>query len=41
MKNKKNVLIIIILVILLGFSIAYIVLGPNGYKTTEKGKNFF
>lgn len=41
MKDKKSILIIIILVILLGFSIAYIILGPNGYKTTEKGKDFF
>ena len=41
MKNKKNTLVIIILLILLGFSIAYIILGPNGYKTTQVGKDFF
>ncbi len=41
MKNKKNILIIIILLILLGFTGAYAILGPNGYKTTEKGKAFF
>ena len=41
MKNKKNTLVIIILLILLGFSIAYILLGPNGYKTTQVGKDFF
>lgn len=41
MRDKKSILIIIILVILLGLSIAYIILGPNGYKTTEKGKDFF
>ena len=41
MKNKKNTLIIILLLILLGFAIAYIVLGPNGYKSTQVGKDFF
>ena len=41
MKNKKYIFIIIILVILLGLSVAYAILGPNGYKTTEKGKSFF
>ena len=41
MKNKKNTLIIILLIILLGFAIAYIVLGPNGYKSTQVGKDFF
>ena len=41
MKNKKNTLVIIILLILLGFSIAYILLGPNGYQTTQVGKDFF
>ena len=40
MKDKKSILIIIVLVILLGLSVAYIVFGPNGYKTTEKGKEF-
>lgn len=41
MKDKKNILIIIVLLILLGFIGAYAILGPNGYKTTEKGKAFF
>jgi hypothetical protein len=41
MKDKKSILVIIVLVILLGLSVAYIILGPNGYRTTEKGKNFF
>ena len=41
MRDKKSILIIILLVILLGFSLAYIVLGPNGYKTTQKGTEFF
>ena len=40
MKDKKSILIIIVLVILLGLSVAYIVFGPNGYKTTEKWKEF-
>jgi len=40
-KDKKNILIIIVLLILLGFTGAYALLGPNGYKTTEKGKAFF
>lgn len=41
MGNKKYIFIIIVLVILLGLSVAYAILGPNGYKTTEKGKQFF
>lgn len=41
MRDKKSILIIILLVILLGLSIAYCILGPNGYKTTQKGKDFF
>ncbi len=41
MKNKKSTLVIILLIILLVLSAAYIVFGPNGYKTTEKGKDFF
>lgn len=41
MRDKKSILIIIVLVILLGLSLAYGILGPNGYKTTQKGKDFF
>ncbi len=41
MKNKKSTLVIILLVILLVLSIAYIIFGPNGYKSTEKGGKFF
>ena len=40
MGNKKQTLIIILLVVLLGLAIAYIILGPNGYTTTQKGKDF-
>lgn len=40
-ENKKYILIIILLLILLGATAAYAILGPNGYKTTEKGKAFF
>lgn len=41
MRDKKSILIIILLVILLGLSVAYGIFGPNGYKTTQKGKEFF
>lgn len=41
MKDKKSTLVIILLVILLVLSIAYIIFGPNGYKATEKGRDFF
>lgn len=41
MKNKKYIFIIIVLIILLGLSVAYAILGPNGFKTSEKGKSFF
>jgi len=41
MSNKKYILIIIVLVILLGLSVAYAFLGTNGLKSTEKGKAFF
>ena len=41
MKSKKHILIIILLLILLGLAGAYIVLGPLGYKTTERSAAFF
>ena len=41
MKNKKNTLIIILLLILLGFAIAYIVLGPNGYKSLQANLSYY
>lgn len=41
MKNKKQTLIIIILIILLVLVGAYCILGPNGYKATQKGTEFF
>ena len=41
MKDKKQTLIIIILIILLGLVGAYCILGPNGYKATQKGTEFF
>jgi len=40
MKNGMSKLVIIILVILLCLSGAYIVLGPNGYKTSSQAKAF-
>ncbi len=39
-KDKKYILIIILLLIVLGLAGAYILFGPNGYKTTEKGNSF-
>ncbi len=41
MKSKKSIFVIILLVILLGLSLAYGIFGPNGYKVTEKGTEFF
>ena len=41
MKSKTQTLIIIILVILLALSGAYILLGPNGIKSSQKGEDFF
>ena len=41
MKNKKQTLIIIVLIILLGLTGAYAILGPNGYSTTQEGTAFF
>lgn len=41
MKNKKQTLIIIVLLILLGLAGAYIIFGPSGYSATETGEAFF
>lgn len=41
MKSKTQTLIIIILVILLALSGAYILLGPSGIKSSQKGEDFF
>lgn len=41
MKDKKQTLIIIILLILLGLAGAYILFGPNGYSSNQEGKAFF
>ena len=38
MKSKTQTLIIIILVILLALSGAYILLGPSGIKSSQKGE---
>lgn len=41
MKKNKQTLVIIILLILLGLAGAYILLGPNGYSTSQTGRDFF
>ncbi len=40
MENKKYIIIIILLLIALGLTGAYAILGPNGYSTTQKSKDF-
>ena len=40
MKKTKYIIIIVILIIALGLTAAYAILGPRGFKTTEKGKAF-
>ncbi len=40
MKSKKQTLIIIILLILLGLAGAYILFGPNGYAANQQGREF-
>ena len=40
MKKAKYIIIIVILIIALGLTAAYAILGPRGFKTTEKGKAF-
>lgn len=39
--NKGYIVVIVLLVVLLGLTGAYAVLGPNGFKTTETTKAFF
>lgn len=41
MRDKKQIFIIIVLLILLGLAGAYILFGPNGYSANQKGREFF